>query len=489
VRSRTQLIRLIISVVSLSSITLINIVVSGIPLGLVLRAPIAVCCSHTLFHMIQVYFKVLMRNLRYYVLMWMSIVLFWAAGDVLFSGYDLPNSENFFKSFFEVVWNLLVLQSTANFPDVGLPFLAKNIACILYFMMFLFCNTIIISNVIIANSYNAYKEHTETYELTEGLPKVLLGVLRKKEKKMMEAEAIKKMSAASRFLREIVNSTFYRLTQWVLNIVLFFVVSYHPYGLFPNGILLIMFVLTVMLSFSTLVLVFTMPIRLTIRRPFLMYDLLVVVMTLVVDIFILAENNRFNYIYPYFALLRIPHILKPVLQYLFKDELASLQYTNPGVKGSIEVQYKFTPRIIRVFLTLFIIMLQFSGIGVLLYEGLITEQSRSVLETAGLNPDYVFVNFNSTLNSFITLFALLIVNNWNSIVASFVVLTGTRLTRLYFMLFYMFGVLVAYTIVVTCIIESVVSLAERKKAQIHGQQEVRKSHSAKIKEKMVKAVR
>ena len=68
--------------------------------------------------MIQVYFKVLVRNLRYYVLMWMSIVLFWAAGDVLFSGYDLPNSENFFKSFFEVVWNLLVLQSTANFPDV-----------------------------------------------------------------------------------------------------------------------------------------------------------------------------------------------------------------------------------------------------------------------------------------------------------------------------------------------------------------------------------
>lgn len=57
------------------------------------------------------------------------------------------------------------------------------------------------------------------------------------------------------------------------------------------------------------------------------------------------------------------------------------------------------------------------------------------------------------------------------------------------MLFYMFGVLVAYTIVVTCIIESVVSLAERKKAQIYGQQEVRKSHSAKIKEKMVKAVR
>jgi len=76
-----------------------------------------------LFQMTRVYFSVIYYNLKYYLLMWMSIFLFWAVGDILFSGFDLPNSENFFLSFQEVVWNMLVLQSTANFPDVSLPFL------------------------------------------------------------------------------------------------------------------------------------------------------------------------------------------------------------------------------------------------------------------------------------------------------------------------------------------------------------------------------
>jgi len=121
------------------------------------------------------------------------------------------------------------------------------------------------------------------------------------------------MSPKSLVMRGIVNNTFYRFTQWVLNIVLFVVVSYHPTGIFPDGILRIMLVLTLMLSFSTLVLAFTMPIRLVLKRPFLVYDLFVVLVTLAVDVFIMAEDQRFNYIYPYLALLRIPHIVKPIL--------------------------------------------------------------------------------------------------------------------------------------------------------------------------------
>lgn len=74
------------------------------------------------------------------------------------------------------------------------------------------------------------------------------------------------------------------------------------------------------------------------------------------------------------------------------------------------------------------------------------------------------------------------------VVASFVVVSGTRLTRLFFIIYYMLGVLVAYTIVVTCIIECMVSLAERKSAQAMGNQS-RKSHSANIRDRLVKAVR
>jgi hypothetical protein len=91
--------------------------------------------------------------------MWMNIVVFWASGDLLF-GEGTVEGGNMFLSPLDAVWNMLVLQSTANFPDIGLPFVQINIWNILFFAVFLFCNTIIVSNIIIANSYDAYKEAT-----------------------------------------------------------------------------------------------------------------------------------------------------------------------------------------------------------------------------------------------------------------------------------------------------------------------------------------
>lgn len=206
-------------------------------------------------------------------------------------------------------------------------------ASMVFFVVYLLCNTIIISNVIIANSYNVYKQSTESYELTEGLPKVLLQVLRKKEKKLLELQALRRMSAAGLVLREVVNSPFYRLNQWVLNVALFLVVCYHPLGLFPDGILLIMLVLTAMLSFSTLVLALTMPLKLVVRRPFLLYDIGVLVFTCF-GFILLFIDSRFSTVCLYFPLLRIPHIVKPVLSLLLKDEFQSLRYYDLKTKDA-----------------------------------------------------------------------------------------------------------------------------------------------------------
>lgn len=156
-RSRIELIRMITSFFCLFAIILTNSLPSQIPLGLVLQVPLIVCCSDTVFQLVCGYFNVLRHNLRYFLLMWLSICLFWIAGDLLFEGYELPSSANFFQSFFDTGWNLLVLQSTANFPDVALPFFSKHMASFLYFVLFLFCNTTIVSNMIVANSYSHYK--------------------------------------------------------------------------------------------------------------------------------------------------------------------------------------------------------------------------------------------------------------------------------------------------------------------------------------------
>jgi hypothetical protein len=84
---------------------------------------------------------------------------------------------------------------------------------------------------------------------------------------------------------------------------------------------------TLVLSISPVIRATTMPMKLVLKRTFLVYDLMVIGVTLPLSVFILSEDHRFNYLYPYFALFRIPHIFKPIIQFLFKDELASLEYT------------------------------------------------------------------------------------------------------------------------------------------------------------------
>lgn len=267
------------------------------------------------------------------------------------------------------------------------------------------------------------------------------------------------MPKRSKILRMVVEHPIYKLNEWMVSLALFVITCFHPIKQFPNALLYCMVAMTILLSFSPFVRFFTMPIKLAFGRPFLIYDVLVVILTLIVSVFIMFEDKRLNFLYPYFALLRIPHIFKPILQLLFKDELASSNYTNPSGKVIIETHYRFLPRLMNVFYTLFLVASVFGGIGILLFSGLIRDDDRDRLDQHGINPRYVFLNFNSVISSLMTLFCLLIVNNWNAIVEMYVFLTETRTSRLFFVAFYLFGVLVAYNIVVASIIECVVMMA------------------------------
>lgn len=104
--------------------------------------------------------------------------------------------------------------------------------------------------------------------------------------------------------------------------------------------------------------------------------------------------------------------------------------------------------------------------GQIAFAGAFTEESRQVLIDANLNKLYVYLNFNNTLTSFNTLFTLLIVNNWNLIVYSYVAVLQTRLVRLFFIAHYMASVLVAYNVLVVAIIEFVSILSEHKQKEV-----------------------
>jgi len=76
---------------------------------------------------------------------------------------------------------------------------------------------------------------------------------------------------------------------------------------------------------------------------------------------------------------------------------------------------------------------------------------------------YYLNNFHSLFEAGVTLFELMVVNNWSIIMEAHVIVTGTEWSRLYFIMFYL-CTLVAITIVVAAILEAFLFRIQYKKA-------------------------
>ena len=101
-----------------------------------------------------------------------------------------------------------------------------------------------------------------------------------------------------------------------------------------------------------------------------------------------------------------------------------------------------------------LVMYEFSVLGMFMFGGDVQTNSPAILVDASLPPYYYLVNFNDLISSFVTLFILMIVNNWYVVVQQFVdVKNGILLYRIYFIIFYYFGVIIGLNIVVAFAID------------------------------------
>ena len=88
------------------------------------------------------------------------------------------------------------------------------------------------------------------------------------------------------------------------------------------------------------------------------------------------------------------------------------------------------------------------------FGGEITEDSAMILADSSIPDNYFLMNFNDLMSSIVTLFALVVVNNWYVIVAMCVdVKSGKTWYRYYFVLFYYFGVIIGLNIVIAFAID------------------------------------
>ena len=128
----------------------------------------------------------------------------------------------------------------------------------------------------------------------------------------------------------------------------------------------------------------------------------------------------------------------------------------------------------RIIAFLFCIMYAFSALGVQLFGGLITRDPSDPVSlrlegTEFANSDYWANNFNDMVSSMNVLFNLLVVNNWTTQADGILAVTGSKMTRFYFLAFHILGVIIVNNLVMAFIIDS---FLQEQKAYTKGGTEV-----------------
>ncbi|CAE7231508.1 TPC1 [Symbiodinium natans] len=106
--------------------------------------------AHSLIHVLEL---LALGFLLMAFFAWVALVLF---------PPDTEEGQQFFPAFFPGMWSLLVLLTTANFPDVMLPAYRLNRASVFFFLAFMLVGMFFLVNVITAVVMTAYQNQANS---------------------------------------------------------------------------------------------------------------------------------------------------------------------------------------------------------------------------------------------------------------------------------------------------------------------------------------
>jgi len=117
------------------------------------------------------------------------------------------------------------------------------------------------------------------------------------------------------------------------------------------------------------------------------------------------------------------------------------------------------PAVSRIFILLFVVMYIYGALGMDFFGGCITRDPDNALSallegTDFADSEYWGNSFNDMMSSYNVLYNLLIVNNWTTEADGLLAVTGTKISRWYFITFHLFAVLVIFNIVVAIVLDS-----------------------------------
>lgn len=107
-------------------------------------------------------FIVVWDSLAIMVLIVANLVVWALLGYLLFSSNILYNDpEGYFADIPTTIFNVYVLFTTSNFPDILFPFWKVNNLAAVYFVSFLLIGLYLLLNLMLAVFYNSYKQQIE----------------------------------------------------------------------------------------------------------------------------------------------------------------------------------------------------------------------------------------------------------------------------------------------------------------------------------------
>lgn len=435
------------------------------------------------------------------VLIIMHTCFYGAVGCILFK--DTDEGDAYFKDLAEGTWNMLILLTTANFPDVMLPAYEEHRYYCIFFILYIIGGLFFLTNLVIAIFYSNYKTQLEKvadtyYRLStsfielayESIDRSSVGyissqslamVLQSIEYHKLNSSTIPKVvSSLSNSYFQVYRSDFLEISSTIDTIYSEYTLSQtsspvasnsrisklvlsYPYKILQSCINLSCFIvfltmsevdtpvmiqLDVMIGYMALFVIDTVLCLIhykleVYKHMFVMTELILNILLLGLLIFELIVTEIYLGLFEDIALLKLIRVF---------ELLINIQDINILCMTLYNLVPAYTP-ILNILIGIYYI---FCVLGVELFGGKIYRGISEIENDPVIPSDYIYSNFNDFPTGCLTLFELMIVNNWWVIVEMYTNVTS-RWARYYFIIYYFVAVLIALNLNIAFVVDSFIT--------------------------------
>jgi len=149
----------------------------------------------------------------------------------------------------------------------------------------------------------------------------------------------------------------------------------------------------------------------------------------------------------------------------------------PPLRQLVTLMVELAPTYRRLGFLLFIVFYMYATVGMQIFGGMVRESAKELDGTDYAKGEYWNLNFNDFFSAFVTLFVLMVLNNWYIVAGAFYQLSGTVWSQVYFVSFFVIVNLIVLNILVAFILECCETMHQEAECLSNGQIEQTPLHS------------